>query len=346
MGLLEVVAEDLLELGLAVALGGSLVSPVGEPLVVGRPGPLEQARVRGVPDEDVVEPKAAPRRRCRRRRLPRARAACGRGRAGARSTSFADRLGRQPCTASVGKTRPMTEAGSMTARSSPSEPVEPCGEQRLDRRRARRDQLGPSSPSSGRRQTAERSAVDEHRDELLDEERVALRGVDDPPADVLGAARAAEQRLDDARRCPRRSGPQLDARRAVAFRPAHPALRSSSSWRAPVQSTRTARPRSCSSEVLERSRNVGSAQWMSSKTHDERPSPASSSRSRRAAQKISSTGSRSCESPIADARRAATSPSPTSAASLASASSGGSSSPIDAAWRTTSASGQNVMPSP
>src|SRR4029079_12864739 len=54
-GLLEVVAQDLLELRLAAALAVDGLRPLHEALVGGRPGPFQQALVRRVADEDVVE---------------------------------------------------------------------------------------------------------------------------------------------------------------------------------------------------------------------------------------------------------------------------------------------------
>ena len=54
--LLEVVADDLLVLDASVPLPAHRFHPVGEALVQGRPPPLEQTLVRGVADEDVVEP--------------------------------------------------------------------------------------------------------------------------------------------------------------------------------------------------------------------------------------------------------------------------------------------------
>ena len=53
--LLEVVAEDLLVLGLAAALAVDALGPVGEPLVEGGARPLEQAAVGRVADQHVVE---------------------------------------------------------------------------------------------------------------------------------------------------------------------------------------------------------------------------------------------------------------------------------------------------
>ena len=57
--LLEVVAEDLLVLGLAVAVAVDALGPSDEPLVQGNARPLEDAGVRRVADEQVVEAECA-----------------------------------------------------------------------------------------------------------------------------------------------------------------------------------------------------------------------------------------------------------------------------------------------
>jgi hypothetical protein len=54
VGLIEVVADDLLELGQALA-GGPL-EPVGELFVEGSPIGLGEGGVRGVADQDVAKP--------------------------------------------------------------------------------------------------------------------------------------------------------------------------------------------------------------------------------------------------------------------------------------------------
>ena len=56
--LLEVVAQDLLELGTPLVRSVDAVNPVDEPLVKLRALPLEEALICGVADEDVVEPEA------------------------------------------------------------------------------------------------------------------------------------------------------------------------------------------------------------------------------------------------------------------------------------------------
>ena len=54
-GLLQVVADELLELAFAISLPGRPRAPGGEALVKLRAFALEQAAVRGVADQDVVE---------------------------------------------------------------------------------------------------------------------------------------------------------------------------------------------------------------------------------------------------------------------------------------------------
>ena len=56
MRLLEVIAEDLLELGLSLARPICLVCPRHEPLVEARPSALQESGVGGIPDHQVGEP--------------------------------------------------------------------------------------------------------------------------------------------------------------------------------------------------------------------------------------------------------------------------------------------------
>ena len=148
--------------------------------------------------------------------------------------------------------------------------------------------------------------VDEHRDQLLDEERVALGRLDDAGADALGEPGL---RRAGARRSRLAAPPRPRARassRGVrsAGRPVRAALeqlvpRRAEHERCGASSAR--RPARCST----RSRNVGSAQWMSSKTTDERPRrapapPGSAGRPRRAPR----AGGHRRDSPIAEATRA------------------------------------------
>jgi hypothetical protein len=97
-----------------------------------------------------------------------------------------------------------------------------------------------------------------------------------------------------------------------------------------------------------RSRKVGSAQWMSSKTTTSGLRRASSSRTALMPQNNSSFPYRSWERPMPDSMRlvASASCSPKQDFSLMRASSSLSSGTIPAACRNTSASGKNVMPSP
>ena len=177
MRLLEVVAEDLVQLD---ELGRRA-----------RPASRRSARAarRG-------SPSAAPRTPRRgsagggsgRRPHPRAapcpggRAPCGRARQPAATWVSS---GASACTAPRWNTWPTTEPRSSTARSSRLELVEPRREQRLDRRR------------DGDLAVARRL---EHRDHLLDEQRVAFGGVADPLAQLVVERRLAEQRARGARR--------------------------------------------------------------------------------------------------------------------------------------------------
>ncbi len=66
--------------------------------------------------------------------------------------------------------------------------------------------------------------VDEHRQELLDEERISLRGSHDPLADLVVEVCHAEEVLGDRGRVLLRQAVELDAARAGARRPLREAL--------------------------------------------------------------------------------------------------------------------------
>jgi hypothetical protein len=141
---------------------------------------------------------------------------------------------------------------------------------------------------------------------------------------------------------------------ALARPPAQAGRSSSSSERA-MPTSRTGRPCGPSAIPSSRSRKVGSAQCRSSKTSSSGRSAASVSSSRLVAQAASSIGAGAASSPISWPTRSATrgpssersgDPPASTAASLALAEAGGSSRPMPAAWRTTSASGQKVLPLP
>ena len=114
--LLEVVAEDLLELEAAAALGVDLVGPAHEVDVQRRAGALEQAVVDGVAHQVMVEAVAADLGPSKRHR--RARTACASAPADGSSIAGRDALGRQRCDRRRGNCRPITDAGSIVARSS------------------------------------------------------------------------------------------------------------------------------------------------------------------------------------------------------------------------------------
>ena len=104
-------------------------------------------------------------------------------------------VGKELPTGSVAKVRPITDADSATSELVVRQQVEAGREQRLDRGRERdagREVRGrrPSAPSS----LPERALVDEHRRELLDEERVALGGLGDLRERVRREARRRARR--------------------------------------------------------------------------------------------------------------------------------------------------------
>ena len=73
---------------------------------------------------------------------------------------------------------PSTDARSSTSRSALAEPVEPRRDERVDRRRHRqRAELRGRAPAAVL--ARDQAVVDEHREQLLDEERIALGGGDE-----------------------------------------------------------------------------------------------------------------------------------------------------------------------
>ena len=239
-GLFEVVADDLVELDESARVP---LEPVGEALVQVGARCLRQRVVGGVADQEVAEAVgvvAGQRRAVRTDRAP-----CGRAPSRCAST-VAGRRRRAPRRRRV-EHWPSTAPRSSTARSA-AEPVEPRREQRLDRRRH-----ASTSPPSTRAQ----------REHLLDEQRVALGRREDARARVA-------RRRSAARAC--RAAPRT---RVAAAARAAPSSRSA--CRRPSRAARrAARAARCTGagsarratvgEVSTRSRNVGSAQWMSSKT--------------------------------------------------------------------------------
>ena len=168
VGLLEVVAEDLLVL--ADALAGEPLEPVGE-LLVQRGAELLGGRPVGrLADEDVLEAKRDLVRRSPRRQdgsapsapARRARRAQPRGRRSAESSTTAPRWKSSPSTA------PALErvAGACL------EPVETCAEQRVQAR-GQLDRLELAVEHPAPVLLAQHALVEEHRHQLLREQRVA-----------------------------------------------------------------------------------------------------------------------------------------------------------------------------
>ena len=222
---------------------------------------------------------------------------------------------------------PITEAGSITARSSRGQLVEPRGEQRLDRRRdgelAEVARRRPSAPSSG----AGAPSSIEHRQHLLDEQRVALGGLDDPLAAPRGRGRRRRAGCSTTLRAVAR---RRAARARCASRrrsgPLRPRLEQLVARGADEQDRRVLAVDSSRCSI--RSRNVGSAQWMSSKTTTSGRLAASvSSELARCPRRSPRAGTASRTGRSADARRSAhVLVADDGAASFARPSSGGSSS--------------------
>ena len=170
-GLLEVVAEDLVQLD---ELGPVLLQPGGEALVEVGAGRLGQRLVGGVADQQVAEAEAVLARELRPVR-PDQLLADERGQA----RGDLGLLGRECLHGAAVEDLALDRAALEHAPLARLELVEPGREQRLQRRRD--DDLA--------------LRLSGHRDHLLDEERVAARGASDPRAQVVGgAARGSARR--------------------------------------------------------------------------------------------------------------------------------------------------------
>ena len=261
-GLLEVVPDDLLVLRHAVA--GHPLEPVGEALVELRPGLL----------------------RHRRRRRRRGSAGGGTGRR-PRPASV-DRLGPDqllaherhqvraapsgaPAPATSSATAPAPELLAHDGRRarSPRARRSPAG--RGGRRAAPGSSAGPPRGEvAGRRPAAvladEQAVVDQHRQHLLDEQRVALGAPRRCGRAASGAEPGrAEQVLDQARRPRRRRAARAGSTPRCASRRPTPAGRRAAPA-GPGRAAGSARPATSRRGARSGRGSVGSAQWMSSNT--------------------------------------------------------------------------------
>ena len=206
----------------------------------------------------------------------------------------------------------------------------------------------PRSPTSSQLPSSQRqlAVVDQHRQRLLDVQRIALGRLAEPLLDDARDAGRAEQIGHHLLALGSRERLQvdLDGVRPVGC-PLRPLVEQFAAGRAHAG----ARARSTLSHRCSiRSRKVGSAQWMSSNTMTSGPSAAKISSSRRVAQNVSCSEKASADRPITAASRSATSAfsAPTRASSLARAACCGSSGDAPVAWAMAARSAQNVMPSP
>ena len=239
---------------------------------------------------------------------------------------------------------PITEAGSRTARS------RGCSWSRRAPRSAwivAGTAISSSVPVGVQRPSSRRSRplIDHHRDELLDEERIAVGRLSDPGA-VLRRLLSPPSSSSTSRGTSAADSGRATIRCGCRLRP------SSGASSCELGASRADEQHRGASPIRSRysisSRNVGSAQCRSSKTTTSGRSRPCVSNSRRTPQKISSHRHLESPSPSAPAshRCDELGRHPQSATSFERASSGGSSSLIPAAWVTISTSGQKVMPRP
>ncbi len=212
----------------------------------------------------------------------------------------------------------------------------------MDGGMARSGSLAGGPPTAVHR--LQQTVVDQHRQHLLDEQRIASGCPRDPVCVWHPAVRPRPSRFSTTvpawdsdrplERDPRRCTPTVPSR--AASRGGHDAR-----WPAPGRHRRGCR----SGARAGRGTSVPPSGCRRSRRTTGR-SVARTSRNRRAPQNSSVSGSCWLESPMAEASRSTISGSPTRAWSLSSASWAGMSMSMPAASRTISPSGQKVMPSP
>ena len=227
------------------AVRDSFLEPLGEPLVQLRARPLGQRRVGRVADQDVLEAVGVVSLEQRPVRVdqlaPHEPLEVGseRGPLRVRRQSRQCRLVEHPALHRSALHHPPFLA---------VQPVEPRGQERLDGQR----DVGAGG-----------LVLAQHRQHLLDEQRVAL-GRRDHPLALLDGQRLARQILEQPRAVLRRQPLEHD-RGGVGLSPGPSGRTSSRSGRA-VHRISSAHPRAQSATCSIRSSRVGSAQWMSSNT--------------------------------------------------------------------------------
>ena len=173
--------------------------------------------------------------------------------------------------------------------------VEPSGQQRLDGRRHADTRPSPRSA--------------DHREHLLDEERIALGRRADSPAEAESSGRPSSSRIDQLVGLGLRERLEEDGRRVeLAAAPRRPSGRAARAGRG--RGAGSAPPGSESATCSTSSRKAGSPQWMSSRRHDQRPLRGPRLEQPADAQAISlGRGRLDLPSSASSARRAASSPS-------------------------------------
>ena len=188
MRLLEVIAEDRLELEPASALRVDLVGPAHEVDVQGGAGALQEAAVDRVAHQVMVEAV----QRVRIHGGDRMDKLLARQRQQMALDRRAERLGRERGDGRCGELQADDRSRFDRRALLPAQLAEASLDQRLDRRR-NRDLAVALGADPAPVLLAQGAAVDQHRQHLLDVERVALGSLDDPRHHVVGQPGGAEQ---------------------------------------------------------------------------------------------------------------------------------------------------------
>ena len=290
VGLLQVVARDLLELRRTVAVDP--VAPLYEALVEGRPCPLEKPLVHAFADEDVVEAM-----QLRRLRLDELLAReLLEPPADLRANEVLHELLERFALEVDADNRGRIDHRPLLA----LEAVEPCSHERVDRRR-------DPAPRAVRRCARLRPPSRSRPPSIIIESSCSTKS-GFPSAASTMRARASSAMSASPRRLPITSALCLSRERRqgemIEFRPCRPQLEHVGPGNAEEQCRA---PSAVVATWSRRSRSAGSAQCRSSKTRTSGRRADKSSTSLRTAQKTSGSAYCRSESPTADASRSKTS---------------------------------------
>ena len=193
VGLLEVIAQDLLVLDGSVAVLVHAVGPADEAFVEKCAGGLEEPPVGRVADQDVAE--AIPPLQGEVSLLEPDEPFLHQ-RFEELGDALSDALGDQLLQGVLDELLPDHARRLDDLPLLGAEALQARGKKRMNRRR-HRDGREIARGDPGLTGTAEETFLDHHLDQLLDEQRIPLRGRGDPCADFLNDPRLAEQLFDD-----------------------------------------------------------------------------------------------------------------------------------------------------